>query len=201
MSYWWCIPNPICCDRLSPSLPTCWYSLLLYASGYLLLAQESLGCIDIYSYSPWGWWLIPFQRKNNSIKETVAKVFWGLQSQLWSTWSRRAKVSSVWIPLVKLSPDSRGKNDKHLNAFISVIPACRIFYYLLYIWHFLFANVSTMQENVHSCWHMLKLCAASSAEQIHFQLVGWLWDTWLSEANNFPEYLIYVCASFLLTVS
>lgn len=54
VSYRWCILNPICCDRLSPSLPTCRYSLLLYASCYLLLAQESLGCIDIYSYRPVG---------------------------------------------------------------------------------------------------------------------------------------------------
>lgn len=37
--------------------------------------------------------------------------------------------------------------------------------------------------------------------QIPFQLVGRLWDTWLSEADNFTEYLVYVCASFLLTVS
>ncbi|CAK9859046.1 unnamed protein product [Sphagnum jensenii] len=37
--------------------------------------------------------------------------------------------------------------------------------------------------------------------EIPFQLVGRLWDTWLSEADNFPEYLIYVCASFLLTWS
>jgi len=37
--------------------------------------------------------------------------------------------------------------------------------------------------------------------EIPFQLVGRLWDTWLAEADNFPEYLVYVCASFLLTWS
>lgn len=43
--------------------------------------------------------------------------------------------------------------------------------------------------------------ATTCLVQIPFQLVGRLWDTWLSEADNFTEYLVYVCASFLLTVS
>jgi hypothetical protein len=37
--------------------------------------------------------------------------------------------------------------------------------------------------------------------QIPFPLVGRLWDTYLSEGDAFPEYLVYVSASFLLTVS
>ncbi|BBN17602.1 TBC1 domain family member 2 [Marchantia polymorpha subsp. ruderalis] len=37
--------------------------------------------------------------------------------------------------------------------------------------------------------------------EIPFPLVGRLWDTYLSEGDAFPEYLVYVCASFLLTWS
>ncbi|CAM6106925.1 unnamed protein product [Calypogeia fissa] len=35
--------------------------------------------------------------------------------------------------------------------------------------------------------------------EIPFPLVGRLWDTYLSEGDAFPEYLVYVSASFLLT--
>ncbi|KAL3698931.1 hypothetical protein R1sor_016953 [Riccia sorocarpa] len=37
--------------------------------------------------------------------------------------------------------------------------------------------------------------------EIPFSLVARLWDTYLSEGDAFPEYLVYVCASFLLTWS
>ncbi|KAJ7548303.1 hypothetical protein O6H91_07G006400 [Diphasiastrum complanatum] len=37
--------------------------------------------------------------------------------------------------------------------------------------------------------------------EIPFTLVTRLWDTYLAEGDSFPEYLVYVCASFLLTWS
>ena len=37
--------------------------------------------------------------------------------------------------------------------------------------------------------------------QIPFNLVARLWDTYLAEGDGFAEFLVYACASFLLTVS
>lgn len=37
--------------------------------------------------------------------------------------------------------------------------------------------------------------------QIPFLLVTRLWDTYLAEGDKFPDFLVYACASFLLTVS
>ena len=37
--------------------------------------------------------------------------------------------------------------------------------------------------------------------QIPFLLVTRLWDTYLAEGDKFPDFLVYACASFLLTAS
>jgi hypothetical protein len=37
--------------------------------------------------------------------------------------------------------------------------------------------------------------------QIPFQLVTRLWDTYLAEGDALPDFLVYIFASFLLTVS
>ena len=37
--------------------------------------------------------------------------------------------------------------------------------------------------------------------QVPYPLIARLWDTYLAEGDLFPEFLVYVCASFMLTVS
>lgn len=56
-------------------------------------------------------------------------------------------------------------------------------------------------NKIDTLWFFLSLMKSDSCFQIPFQLVTRLWDTYLAEGDALPDFLVYIFASFLLTVS
>lgn len=116
-------------------------------------------------------------------------------------------VSSICFSVVQLSFDSRG-TPRHLYIYYCIFLPVTSFRNGLKPNHVLYLRQFNEYGMVNrNCQEYLSTSFSHQFNdglvlfhQIPFHLVTRLWDTYLAEGDSLPDFLVYIFASFLLTV-